>query len=140
MNPFDSETWKQQWTAFWSAPYIILPFIMVSLWAAWWFRGRTSEGEIAGLEREISALNERLRLAADLVAASDRAKDELEKQFQAYEAEVAAKGSNASPVKVEAAIVGVAKSNTEIRDKLVGALLGREYEARHSSLPLGAGY
>ena len=69
MDPTSLETWKQQWAAFWSAPYIILPFVVASFGAAWWLRGNTKEGEIAGLEREISAKDERLKLADDKTAA-----------------------------------------------------------------------
>jgi hypothetical protein len=54
--------------------------------------------------------------------ASDRAAENLRKQFQTYKAEVAAKGSNASPAKVDAAIVRVANSNTIVRLSLLGQL------------------
>lgn len=110
MDITNPEMWKQEWTAFSSAPYIILPFIVAGWLAAWWFRGRTSEGETAGLKEQIAGLKEqiatwdqRLKLATESVAAADRARDELDKQFQAYKAEVAAKGSNASPAKFAAA-------------------------------------
>jgi hypothetical protein len=49
----------------------------------------------SGLREQIAAIEQRLKLAID-------AKDELDKQFQAYKMEVT-KGSNASPAKVEAA-------------------------------------
>ena len=53
--------------------------------------------QLAGLKEQIGALEQRV---TDLTATSDRAKDELEKQFQNYKVEVAAKGSKASPAKV----------------------------------------
>ncbi len=80
--------------------------------------------QLAGLKEQIGALEQRV---TDLTATSDRAKDELEKQFQNYKVEVAAKGSKASPAKVESAIANVASSNTDVRDKLVAALQGLEY-------------
>jgi ABC-type Na+ efflux pump permease subunit len=130
MDVTNPEMWKQEWTAFTSAPFIMLAGIMVVGVAAWWLSGKMSEAQVAGLKAEISAWDQRLKLAADLVAASDRAKDELEKQFQAYKEEVSIEGRNASSAKVDAAIVGVGKSNTEIRSKLVNALTKLEADRR----------
>jgi hypothetical protein len=137
MNPFDPETWKQQWTAFWSAPFIMLPLIVVAGLTAWWFRGKMSDAEIAGLKEQISVKEERLKFAFDLVAASDRdfeklQKDfgKLQKEFQDYKEQVAIEGRNASPAKVDAAIVRVASGNAEIRSKLFNALMSREVDRR----------
>jgi hypothetical protein len=122
MNPTSLETWKQQWTAFWSAPYIILPFIVASFLAAWWFRGKTKEGEIAGLERQISAKDERLELAKDQTAAVERDFEKLKKEFQAYKEEVAVKGRDASPAQVEAAIAKLADGNAMVRSNFLGSM------------------
>jgi hypothetical protein len=118
MNPFDPETWKQEWTAFWSAHWIVGPLIALAGFVGWWFRGRMSEAQIAGLNAQISALNERLTLAKELTAAAEKAKDELEKQFMDYNAEVAAKGRNASPAKLGAAIGKFSAANTELNSLL----------------------
>jgi septal ring factor EnvC (AmiA/AmiB activator) len=126
MDPTSLETWKQQWAAFWSAPYIILPFVVASFGAAWWLRGNTKEGEIAGLEREISAKDERLKLADDKTAAVERYLEKLKKEFQDYKKQVAINGNNASSAKVDAAIVRVTSGNAEIRKKLFDALMSRE--------------
>jgi hypothetical protein len=80
------------------------------------------ESQVSGLKEQIAAVEQRLKLAADALAASDRAKDELDKQFQAYKSEVAAKGRNASPEKVDAAIVKVASGNTDVRSSLSAAI------------------
>jgi hypothetical protein len=120
MDPSNLETWKQQWTIFWSAPYIILPLIVVSLWVAWWFRGRTKEGEIAGLKAQMSVKDERLSFAVDGL---DRARDDLanlDKQFLAYKMEVAANGKNASPVKMDAAILRIRDGDRIVRSNLLG--------------------
>jgi hypothetical protein len=154
MDVTSPEMWKQEWMAFTSAPYIILPFIVAGWLAGLWFRGRTTEGEIAGLKREISVHDReisvwelRLKLATDLVAAADRARDELDKQFQAYKAEVAAKGSNASPAKVEAALEQLNKEDAlvthalKIARQAVEARERQAVEARERySLPVGLGY
>jgi hypothetical protein len=79
--------------------------------------------QIATVKEQVAAVEQQLKLATDASAASERAKDELEKQFLAYKSEVAAKGRDASPVKVDAAIVKVASGNTVIRSKLVNALM-----------------
>jgi hypothetical protein len=101
-------------------PYIILPFIVASFGAAWWLRGNTKEGEIAGLKTQMDALREQLKLAADQTAASERDLEKLKKEFQAYKEEVALKGSKASPVKVDAAIVRLTNGNMIVRSSLMG--------------------
>ena len=64
-----------------------------------------------------------MKLAADLMAAFDRALEELEKQFLLYKEKVSIDGKNASPAGVDAAITKVASGNTEIRKKLFDALM-----------------
>jgi hypothetical protein len=148
MDVTNPEMWKQEWTAFASAPYIILPFIVAGWLAGLWFRGRATEGEIAGLkseisvhDREISVWELRLKLATDSVATADRARDELDKQFQAYKAEVAAKGSNASAGKVEAAFEQLKRENAIMEAGLRVARQAIEAGVtRRLSLPRGSGY
>ena len=73
-------------------------------------------------------MEERLKLATDASAAFDRTKDELEKvkkEFQDYKERVAVEGSNASPVKMDAAIGRANKISIEAKKKLVDALMMR---------------
>jgi hypothetical protein len=140
MDVTNLDIWKQEWAAFSSAPYIILPFIVLGWVAAWWFRGRTTEGNIASLREQIATWDLRLKHATDLVAASDQAKEELDKQFQAYKAEVAIKGSNASPVKVDAALVQLNKDDALITHALKVARQAAVETSARCSLPVGAGY
>ena len=84
-------------------------------------------------------MEQRLKLASDASAASERAKDELDKQFQAYRADVAAKGNNASPAKVEAAFEQLNKEDALVTYALLVARQAVEMKARHS-LPVGLGY
>jgi hypothetical protein len=79
-------------------------------------------GQVAGLKEQIAALNagilvfeQRLKLATEQTAASGRATEGLEKQFQLYKEKVSIEGKNASPAKVDAAIVKVANGNTDVR-------------------------
>jgi hypothetical protein len=127
----DPESWKQQWTAFWSAPAIIGPLLMVVGVAVWWFSRKMFEAQIAGLKEQIAALKERLDLAADLTASAERDLEKLEKEFQDYKERVAVEGSKASPAKVDAAIVKVSNGNTVIRKKLFDALMSRETAVIH---------
>jgi hypothetical protein len=134
MGPSNIETWKQQWAVFWSAPYIILPLLVIVGSGVWWFRGWMSLERLAGLKEQVAAVKEQvaaveqqLKLAAAASGASERAKDELDKQFQAYKAEVASTGRNASPAKVEAAIVKVASGNTDVKSSLSAAIRDLEF-------------
>jgi hypothetical protein len=122
LNP---ETWKQQWAIIANAPFFVIPLILIVALVVGWFQGRLSAAQIAGLKEQISAVEQRLKLADDASSASDRAKDELEKlkkEFQDYKEQVAINGNNASSAKVDAAIVRVTSGNAEIRKKLFDAL------------------
>ena len=63
------ETRKQEWTAFGSAPFIMLAAIAVVGSIVWWVRGKVFETQIAKLVTQRSVLNERLRLGVDALAA-----------------------------------------------------------------------
>jgi hypothetical protein len=148
MDPSNPDDWTKLATAFTNAPLwaVMMATGAIVGGAVWWVRGKVSDREIDGLKGQIAVLKEqiatwelRLKLADDLVAASDRATKELDKQFQDYKAKVAIEGRNASPAKMEAAIVRVANVNTEIKDKLVAALMSREI-AKKIDLPRGTGY
>jgi|SRR5450631_3125589 hypothetical protein len=130
MDVFNPDTWKQQWTAFMSAPFIMLPLIAGAVWVGWWLRGTKSEGKIAGLDERIAVFEDRLKLAAEQSASADRAKDEVEKQFQAYKAEVAAKAEYdvlaATAAKVEAAIDDLESANNAVSSAVSGILSAAE--------------
>jgi hypothetical protein len=120
MDLTNPEMWKQEWTAFTNAPFIMLAGIMVVGVAAWWLNGKMSEGEIAGLKAQMSAKDERLSLGVDKLAAAERDLEKLQKEFQNYKAEVDTKGRNASPAKVDAAIVRLTHGNMIVRSSLTG--------------------
>jgi len=65
---------------------------------------------------------DRLKLAAKQAESARQAKDEVAKEFQTYEAEVAAKAENAalgaSAARVEGAILRFAAANTTLSDIL----------------------
>ena len=87
MDMTNPEEWKQQWTTFTSAPYIMLSPMVIAGLVGWWLQGTKSAGKIAGLEEKISVYEQRLKLAVEQSAASDRAKDEAEKELQTFKGE-----------------------------------------------------
>jgi hypothetical protein len=146
----------KEWAVIGGAPWSFLIAIAAVGSALWIFLALIHRSEIAGknstieahkaqiesqgsgLKEQIAAMEQRLKLGAE-------AKDELDKQFQAYKAEVAARGSNASPAKVEAAIIKVADSNTNIGSSLLKLHRWLEVDqdgaqVTRQSLPRGAGY
>jgi hypothetical protein len=106
----------------------MLPLFLLIVWVVWWFRGMSQERlavlkeQIAAVKEQVTAVEQQLKLAVAASGASERAKDELEKQFLDYKSEVAAKGREASPAKVDAAIVKVASGNTDVRSSLSAAI------------------
>lgn len=126
MEIINQDIWKQQWVAFMSAPFIIFPIITIVGIAVWWFRGTMLRSAISGLREQINVYDARLKLAAEQAISSDRAKDEVERQFQAYKTEVLAKADNdmlsTRIVKVEAAIRQLAVANSAVRSTLSGVL------------------
>ena len=110
MDVSNPDTWKQQWTAFISAPYIVAPVLMV-------FGGLVGGllGRIAGLKGRISVFEDRLKLAAEQAESAREAKEEVATEFETYKAEVAARVENAalgaSAARVEGAILRFAAAN-----------------------------
>ena len=128
MDFYNPDDWTKLETAFTSAPRwaIMVAASTIGGLIGWSFRGSMSAAQIGSLKEQIAALEQRLKLTAEQAAASDRATDKVEKEFQAYKAEVAAKGRDASPAKVEAALTGLNISLQEVMMKKVEAgSLGR---------------
>jgi hypothetical protein len=130
LNP---DRWKQQWTAFMSAPYIVAPLLML-------FGGLVGLllGRIAGLKGRISVFEDRLKLAAEQAESARQAKDEVAKEFETYEEEVAAKAENAalgaSAGRVAGAILRFAAANNSLSE-----ILGVTEEADSGQFERGNG-
>ena len=90
------DTWKHQWDAFMSAPYIIgtLLFIVliIAVPSTWWFRGATLRGLITSLREQIVSLKaenagqkeifeNRRQLAVEKVELAYQAKSDVERQL-----------------------------------------------------------
>jgi hypothetical protein len=118
---YDPDTWKQQWTALTSTPYIVAPLIVFAGLVGWWLRGIA----IAGLKGRISVFEDRLKLAAKQAESARQAKDEVATEFQTYKAEAAAKATKAksaalgaSAARVEGAIMRLAAANNSLSEIL----------------------
>ena len=118
MDVSDPHIWKQQWTAFMGAPYIVVPLIVIAGLVGWWLKGTA----LAGLKGRISVFEDRLKLAAQQVESARQAKDEVATEFETYKAEVAAKAENAalgaSAARVEGAILRFAAANNSLSEIL----------------------
>jgi hypothetical protein len=134
MDVSNPDIWKQQWTAFTSAPYIVAPLIVFAALVGWWLKGIT----IAGLKGRILVFEDRLKLAAKQAETARQAKDEVATEFKAYQTEVAAKAENAalgaSAARVERAIVQFAAVNNGLSEILGGN--GRQWKDRGGLLAL----
>src|SRR4051812_27054757 len=109
----DLDVWKRQWEALMSAPYIIVPLLVLMFAFAWWLRGHTKKDEIAGLRERMTVFEDRLKLAAEKAGSANEAKNEVEKQFQALKTEVA-KADTATLAliaKVDAALTRLSSAN-----------------------------
>ena len=124
---FNPDTWKQQWTALVSAPYIIAPLIVVAVWLGWWLRGIKSEGKLGGLNERILGFEDQLKFAADKAATANQAKDEVVRQFNELKAGVAGNDALAERVaKVEAALNELVAANNAVRSAVSGIIIATE--------------
>jgi hypothetical protein len=129
------EFWQQQWVAFTSAIWIMLPLFLLIVWVVWWLSGTRSAGTIAGLigekgvleqrlKAETSLLEQRLKYAEEVRAASNKTNDELDelkKRIDAMEV-VAAKADYASlsesVAEIRSSIGKVSAANNAVTMKL----------------------
>jgi hypothetical protein len=129
MDPFKPETWKQQWDAFMTAPYLLMPLIIAALILGWWIGKRLASAGLDGLNGTIDNLRANIGvLEARLDFASDREKDvhrtsaNLEKQIQDLTAQIAAGASNkqliATSAKVDVAITQFSTANNALATAL----------------------
>lgn len=119
MDWLDPKTWTQQFEAFKSAPIILLPTLGAIGIAVWWFRGTVCKTKIDALEGRITIFEDRLKLAAERLEASDKAKADVDLEFRRYKEAVAANAGRdaliASEARVETAIEHVSSANNAVR-------------------------
>jgi hypothetical protein len=119
---FNPETLRQQWATIANAPFFTVPPIVLGGLIVWWFRGTTLKGTIGGLKEQIAALDQRLKLAIEQSTAFATALDEIKKEFHTYKQRVFVEGRNASPAKVDDAIVTAADHNRMMKELSLGPL------------------
>jgi len=83
MDPFNPETWKRQWDVLTSAPWVILPLVVLGAVVAWWFRGKIDDGETRALRAQLDLAKARESDAKEKQA-------EFEKQLQYLRSKTAA--------------------------------------------------
>jgi len=118
MDPFNPDTWKQQWEVFMSARYIIISFVAGAGVIGWWLRGLKSERRIDGLEGRIAVFEDRLKLAGRKAVTANEARDDVIRQFQTYKTEVTATAGNttlaAMAAKLEIALAKLGAANNAV--------------------------
>jgi hypothetical protein len=118
MDPSNPDDWRKLATAFTSAPlWAVMVATGVTVGAAvWWF----------GWEGAKLILEQRLSLAAEQLAVSDRAKNETQNDVQSLKMAIGAKADNASLValaaQVEAATSRWATANAAVSSTLFAEL------------------
>jgi hypothetical protein len=130
MDVLNPDIWKQQWSAFVSAPYIIAPLIAGAVWLGWWLRGIKSEGKIGGLNERIAGFEDQLKFATEKASSANQAKDEVIRQFNDLKEEVVATAENvaltARVAKIEAAIEKLSTANNAVSSAISGILNATE--------------
>jgi hypothetical protein len=119
----DTDFWKRQWDTFLAAPVPTLFFFAFGLMIAWWFRGRTDDGEIRGLKAQIGAMEERLRLATDRAQQLTDVKRQLEDDFRELRAQIDA----GAPTQLLETTASSAQTNLQLlgkREHELSAALG----------------
>jgi hypothetical protein len=114
------EFWKQPLAAFQNDFWVMLPLFVIVVLAVWWFRGRLSEAQIAGLRAEKSVLEQRLNLAADQAKIASQVENEVERQLQALNLAVTDKASLSALAMLETEIGKLANANNAVSATLSG--------------------
>jgi hypothetical protein len=139
MDVFNPDTWKQQWAALMSAPYIIVPLLAIVAGAVWWFRGKIFEATVSGLREQINACEARLQLAAEKLALELGHQDTLARQFNDLKEAVKTTAGNgalaARIAKVEATIDELAAASNAVRSA-IGTVTGIGDSLWNTPLPL----
>jgi hypothetical protein len=140
----DLQEIQKEWPVISGAPWLFAGAVLVAAMLIWLFlwiihrsqiAGKNStiqareaqlESQTAGLKEQIGIVEQRLKLASEKAEIASVANVELEKRFQAYEAQVGAKADYASlsalAEKVEAAMRDAAAANNAVSSTLSATL------------------
>jgi hypothetical protein len=112
---FTSQFWHDQWTVITSAPWLVIPLLLVAGFVGWKWKGANDDGEIRGLRAEINAAAQRLELAREKYEAVANQVNELREKVAQQDKVIAElKKTAIAPVRVDE----LAASNTEIKRSL----------------------
>jgi hypothetical protein len=148
MDILNPDTWKQQWVAFMTAPYIIGSFIVGAGLIGWWLRGIKSEGKIVGFEGtiasqkagfdaiisglngQIAVFEVRLKLTDEKAGWANEVRDDIARQFNDFKADVAAGAGIGAVIsrveKLEASFSELTTASNAVRSALTGVLNATE--------------
>jgi hypothetical protein len=125
VNFTDPKFWTDGANVVISAPQIVFPLLAITAIAAWWFKGSTAKGAIAGLREQVGSLKaqiavveERLHLAQDSERLIARDSEQLTAEITALRSQVVAKASKEELDRATATISSTAAkivaANTEL--------------------------
>jgi hypothetical protein len=140
MDVFNPDTWKQQWTALMSAPYIIVPLLIIIAAVVWWFRGTMFQSTIAGLREQVAGLKaqfetqdmvseNRMHQAAEKVELERGRQESLARQINDLKGEIAKAGNDNLAARVamlEAGFGELVVASNAVRFALTGVLNATE--------------
>ena len=62
---FTSQFWYEQWTVITSAPWLVIPLLLLAGLVGWMWKSTNDDGEIRGLRAGLKAAAQRLKLAEE---------------------------------------------------------------------------
>ena len=110
---FTRQFWHDQWAVVASAPWVIVPLLLIAGLVGWKAKGIIDDGQIRGLRAQLDVADQRLRLATERYEAVVQRENEL-KHKVAQQDRVIARTAPTSTVPVNELQTG----NTEIRNAL----------------------
>jgi hypothetical protein len=141
MDAFSPEIWKHQWDIFISAPYVLMPLLVLALTVGWWIGSKLAGARIEGLhgtidnlKANIGVLDDRLNFAVDRERDVQHARTELEKQIFELKAQTVLDVSNpgwaATSAKVGAAFTQFSTANNALAAALTEQDLEPDFYAQ----------
>ena len=135
-----SDAWKQQWTALMSAPYIIVPLLIIISAVVWWFRGTMFQSTIAGLREQVAGLKaqfetqntiseNRMRQYAEKVELEHGHQESLARQINDLKGEIAKAGNDdlaARVARLETGFGELVVASNAVRFAVTGILSATE--------------
>jgi hypothetical protein len=110
-----TQFWHDQWTVITSAPWLVIPLLLVAGFVGWKWKGANDDGEIRGVRAELGTAAQRLEFAREQYEAIVKQLNELRDKVAQQEKVIADLRKTAvAPVRVDELV----SSNTEIKNAL----------------------